>query len=209
MLLAAVSQFSVDLIGKDVKIVLLHDLCNGLQVFFFHDRPGRVIGEGKHQDLGIRCYRLLQFFCRKAEAVLFLQVDDHRLPACQDRAGLIGNIRGLRDQYLIPRIDQRPEHQVNGLGAADRNEDLMVIVIIDSLGAFHIGGDLHLQLFEAGVGGIERPSLLQGINAFIPDMPGRVEVRFTDAQGNGVLHFRNDIEEFPDAGGLEAHRLLG
>ncbi|MPN62955.1 hypothetical protein SDC9_210708 [bioreactor metagenome] len=65
----------------------------------------------------------------------------------------------------------------------------------------HIGGDLPAQLGHARVGGILRKALFQGIDPRVTDMPRGNEVRFADAEGNGVFHFFQNIEKSADARG--------
>ena len=74
--------------------------------------------------------------------------------------------------------------------------------------SFQIIADLHLQFLQTGIGGIEGPPLFQGINALVPDMPGRIKIRLSDAQGNGIVHFADDIKKFPDTGGLDGYDFL-
>ena len=64
--------------------------------------------------------------------------------------------------------------------------------------ALQIMRDLLTQLLQTGIGRIKGPPLLQGIDPFIPDVPGRVKIRFTYAQGYGVLHLAYDVKKFTD-----------
>ena len=49
---------------------------------------------------------------------------------------------------------------------------------------------------------------LQRVDACVPDMPWCDKVRFADTQGDGVGHLLQDIEKFPDSGGLDILYLL-
>lgn len=45
--------------------------------------------------------------------------------------------------------------------------------------------------------------LLAALNAkyaLVADVPGSIEVRLADTQGNRILHFADNIEKFPDSG---------
>ena len=80
----------------------------------------------------------------------------------------------------------------------------MHVVVIHVLGPFQVSGNLHSQLLESGVGGIESASLFQRVNTLVADVPGRVKIRLADSQRNRVFHFRYNVKESADAGGLQA-----
>ena len=50
-----VSKLRIDLIGNHENVFFPDHLRNGFQILLFHDRTGRVVGEGKNQDLGLLC----------------------------------------------------------------------------------------------------------------------------------------------------------
>ena len=128
---AAVCKFAVDLIGDHEQILLLHDLGDLLQILPLHDGPGGVVGEGENQNLGLRRDLLQQFFRSQPEIVLLLQLDDHRRAVCQDGAGHVGDIAGLGNQHLVPRLQHGPQGQIDGLAAAHGHQDLGIGVVED------------------------------------------------------------------------------
>ena len=160
-MLSGVSQFAVDLIREHIQIILNDDIRDCFQIALLHHSARRVVGIGKDQDLGPGCDRSAQFLGFKAELILILERNDDRHAVCQDRAGLIGYIGGLRDQNLVSLIDHRAEHQINSLRAADRDQDLADRIIGDPLRSPHISSDLFPELFQSRVGSVERASFFQ------------------------------------------------
>ena len=202
MVLLLVAELSVDLVRQDENVLLLHDLRDFPKVLLLHDGTGGVVGEGQHQKLRPVGELLQQLLRGQPEFVLLLQLDDDRHTARHPGTGHIGHIARLRNQHLITRIQHDPHGHVNGLGAADGHHGFLHGIIVHAVLPLHIGGNLLPQLPETRIGGIEGASLLQGMNALLPDMPGSIKVRLAHAQRDGILHFRHNIEELPDAAGL-------
>ncbi|MPM59556.1 hypothetical protein SDC9_106400 [bioreactor metagenome] len=75
--------------------------------------------------------------------------------------------------------------------------------------ARQIRGDFPPQLRHAGVGGVTGKALFQRINARVPDVPGGDKVRLAHAQGDGVLHFLQNIKKSADTGWLRLKNPLG
>ena len=206
--LSGIGQLSVDLIGQDIEIVPDDDVHQLFQILSFHDRAGRVIGERQDQNLGPGSDRCLEFLRCQPELILVFQIDNDGRGIRQHSAGLIGDIGGLRDQHLIAGIDHGAEHQVDSLGSSDCDEDFLVPDIIDVLGALHVPADFLAQFPQTGIGRVKSTSLLQRVDTLIPDVPGSVKIRLTDAERDGVLHLTDKVEKFPDPGRLEADRFF-
>ena len=141
-MLSGVSQLAVDLIREHIQIILNDDIRDRFQIALLHHSARRVVGIGKHQDLGSGCDRSAQLFRFEPEFILVLKRNDYRFSVCQDRAGLIGYIGGLRDQNLVSLVDHSAEHEINSLRAADCDQDLADRIIGDPLRSLHISSDL-------------------------------------------------------------------
>ncbi len=132
-MLAAVGQLAVDLVGEHIQVVFNDDVRDRLEVFLAHDCPRGIVGVRQHQDLGLRRDRSLELFGFEAEFILILERNNDRHAVRQNRAGLIGDIGRLRDQYFVALVDHGAEHQVDGLRAADGNQYFAHGIIVDSL----------------------------------------------------------------------------
>ena len=207
-MLFLVTELCIDLICDHKDILFPDNFRNLLQVLLFHDRTCRIIGKWQDQYLRLVCDRIPQFLCCQAEFIFFLQFNNHWHCICKNRTGFIGYIAGLWDQYLLSRIDHCPECQINRFRTTNRYQDLMHFIIMDSLASLYIIADFLSQLLQACIGGIKGSSLFQGVNALISDMPWCIEVGFSNAKGNSVLHFIYNITKFTDTGGLDIHNFI-
>ena len=72
-----------------------------------------------------------------------------------------------------------------------------------------IAADPLAQRGDAGIRGVFRLPVQEGIDARLPDMHGRDEIRLPDPQGDAVRHVVEQIEEAADAGRLDRRDPLG
>ena len=68
--------------------------------------------------------------------------------------------------------------------------------------------DLLAQFLQSGIGGVECLAPLQCIDTLVSDRPGRVKVRFADAQRDNIVHLRNDIKKLADPGRFQPDSFL-
>ena len=202
MLLLAVGEGGVDLVGEDQQVVLLHHPGDSLQVLPAHDGPGGVVGVGQDEEFRLFGDLLLHLLGGEAEAVfrLGLDGDGHALGHLGD--GHVADEAGLGDEHLVPGVDEAAHAQVDGLAAAHGHQDLLVGVVLHVIVAGKEIGDLLAQLEKTPVGGVAGAALFQRLDARLPDMPGGVEVGLSHRQGDHVLHLVGDVEKLPDARGL-------
>jgi hypothetical protein len=59
----------------------------------------------------------------------------NRDAAGQRDTGRIGYVRGVRNEDLITRIEQRPQRQVESLADADGDQDLILRVVLQAVAA--------------------------------------------------------------------------
>ena len=184
----------------------LHHPGHRFQIAAAHDGAGGVVGVGHNEELCLVRDLLLQLLLRQAELVFRFGLDDHRHAPRHFRNGHIAHKAGFGDQHLVPGLNQRAHAQVNGLAAAHGHKDLRLGVVFHMVMALHKVGDLRPQLEEPPVGGIAGAAFFQALNARLPNVPGGVEVRLSHRQGDHVVHLVGNVEEFPDARGLDLPR---
>ena len=204
-MLRLVGQCAVNLIGEDIQIMVHAEFCDRLEILARHDRSCRIVRERQNQDLRLRRVSGLEFLECQLELIFFLHLDNHRHAACQNRTRFIGNVARLRNDDLISRIEHRTQRDIDRLGAADRNHDLLVRIVDDIVQFVLLQRDLIAQRLQTGIGRVESTSLFQRIDAFLADVPRRLKVRLADAQRNDlrIIHLSHEIEIFPDAGRLD------
>ena len=204
-----ISQFTVNFIRNNEQILFQNHLRNLFQILLFHNRPRGVVGERKHKHLGFVRNGIPKLLCGETEFILSLQVNDDRNGIGQHSAGLVGYVAGLGNEHLIPRIDHGTQGNVNGLRTAYGNQHLIGIVVCKMKTAFQVIADFNLQFLQTCIGGVEGSSLFQGIDTLIPDVPGGIEVGFTNTEGNSIIHFAYDVKEFPDARRFDIDYFIG
>ena len=130
-----------------------------------------------------------------------------RHPAGQGGDGLVADEARLRDDDLIAGLHQSADAHVDGLTAADGDENFLCRVVFQAHPAVEVAGDLGPQLFQARVGSIAGAAMLEAFDARLTDGPGGLEVGLADAEADALGHLGGEVEEFADAGG--AHGRSG
>ena len=177
----AVGQLGVDFIGQHQNVVLPQDGGNLLHLGGAHHGAGGVVRVGEDDQLGARGDSRPQLVSRQAELILGPGGNVHRHAAGQLGNRLIADKAWLRDDDLIPGLHHRTDGKVDGLTAADRDQNVFLF-IIQLKAALQIAADLAAQLLQAGVGRVLGAAQLQAADARIADAPRRFEVRLPHAQ---------------------------
>ena len=180
MLLAAVREVAVDLVGDDDEVVLLGEGRDGQEVLARHDGARRVVRVADEQHLRLWRHVLLELVRRDAELILDLGRHGDGLAAREDRAGLIGDVAWLWDEDLIARREDGAHDEVERLTDADRHEDVGVGVIGAVVLFCVMAGNLLAQFGQAAVGRVRGVALLEAVDAALADGPRRDEVRLAD-----------------------------
>ncbi len=171
--------------------------------------PGGVGRIRQHQYLCLVRQNGEQLLGAQTEFVVGGELNGHRNAGCQRHHGPITHKAGLWNQHLVPGIDQAADGAVNALTAAHGDENLLVIVIMQVKPAAEIIGDFPAHIGHTGIRSILCKALFQRVNAGVTDMPGGGKIRFANAQGNGVGHVLQNVEELPNARGLDVLYPLG
>jgi hypothetical protein len=82
---------------------------------------------------------------------------------------------------------------------ADGDDDFVFRRVADGINFLDVFADGAAQFDEAEVRGVMRLALFQRVDAGLADVPGRVEIRFADAERDGVLHLGDDVKKVADA----------
>ena len=205
----SIGELGIDLVGEDHDTGVPQHLGHGLQVLALHDAAGGVVGEGQHQHLGPGGDGRAQLLGGEAEFILRLGLHIDGGAAGHGGQRPVADKGGDGNDDLIPRIDHAAQGQVDGLAAAHGDNDLMGKVVLEMEAAVQIGRNLPAQLGHAGVGGVLCKSLFQGVDARVPDVPGRDKVRLADSQRDCVLHLLQDVKEPADSRRFDVLDALG
>ena len=142
----AIVQLRIDLIRQHHHIGVPQYLGHSFQIFPLHHRAGGVIREGHDHQLGPGGDGRLQGVGAQAELVLLAAGHMDRNAAGQGGDGLVAHEAGLRDDHLIPGLDQGADAHVNGFAAAHRHQDLPYGVVPQAHAPLQIAADLGPQL---------------------------------------------------------------
>ena len=174
-----------------------------------HNAAGGVIGEREDEEFGPGGDGRLQLLGGQPEVVFLFERDRHRHAEGQLDDRRVGDIAGFRDQDLVPRLDKRPDAEVDPLAAADGDEDLVLRVVGEVEPVFHVFGNRLAQLHQPGVGGIAGIAPLEVVDGGLADGVGGLEVRLADPQGDDPLHLVGDVKKAADAGGFQLRCPFG
>ena len=151
MLLAAIGELGIDLIGQHQDIGIPQHFRNGFKILPLHNAAGGVVGIGEDQQLALGRNSCLECLGSEAEIVLEPGGNAYNLRSGQAGNGIIGYIAGLGDQDFIAGIDHRADHHIDGLRTADGDHGLL-FGIGKPHAALEIAVDLLLEFPETGVG---------------------------------------------------------
>ena len=110
----------------------------------------------------------------------------------------------VRHDDLVAGINNGPHGQVERLADADGYQYLAVRVVLHPVLFLEIAGGLLAQLRYAGVGGIHRVALFQGLHCGLADVPRRGVVRLADAERDNAIHRGKQVEELAYPAGGKA-----
>ena len=146
MAVEAVGQFGVDFVRQYDNVCLPQDGGDLLHLGGAHYSAGGVVGVREDQQLGLGRDGGPQLVGSQAELILGAGGNVHRNAAGQLGDRLVADEAGLRDDDLIPRLHQGADGQVDGLAAADGDQDIFLF-IVQFKPAGQVVADLAAQFF--------------------------------------------------------------
>ena len=212
MLLIAVDQALIDLIGEDDDILLDGNLCETLKRLSGQHAAGGVIRGNKNQNLGLVGDLFPNFLQIHLVAVLFLQSVADRNCAENLRNIHVVHPYRIRNQNLIARVKDSHQGIEDRLGKSDGYHDVFclagdIVLIVQLL------CDLLSETHITEVGGIEDFSPLQALIGCLLDVLGSIKVRSSDLEVDnrlaGPLHSQCLLIHLPDTGKADGAHLLG
>ena len=141
--------------------------------------------------------------------ILCLGSDGNGHAACHAHEGIVTDECRLNHEDFITRIDHGADGDVDRLGAADGNDDLMIRVVVGMHGAGQIPRNGPAQVCQPRIGGVDDLLALKHIDSFLADAPRGGKIRLAHAQADDALHRGSQIEEAADAGRLQSDNALG
>ena len=121
--------------------MLFGDAGNFEQVFTGGHSSGGIIGEADEHGLGARGDGFANLLGIDIKIVFHLAGDFDGHATRRDNGCLVGDETGRGDDHLVPRIEQGNGCQVQCLGAADGDDDLVLGVIADTVKMLQVGGE--------------------------------------------------------------------
>ena len=129
MAFVAIRQFGVDFIRQNHDVGSAQYSGDCLQMCAPHDCAGRIVGEGKDQQLCARSNGRLQLLRRQSERVLGARGDRHGHAAGQLGNRRVADERRFHNEHLVARLDERADGNIDCLGTADRDQKLFFGII--------------------------------------------------------------------------------
>lgn len=170
---AVVAELAIDLVGKEVEVVLLDDVSNLEELFFGVEVARGVVGVADHDGLGVGGDGLLELLDgRQCEAALDVAGDGLDLSAAEFGEGVVVGVVRFGDDDFVVGVEADGEGELQGLAAAVGDDDLVgghldamtMVVLAEFLAIGHIAGavavgeDADLGLsedFESALGGLD------------------------------------------------------
>ena len=206
--LSGVGQFGIDQVGQNDQIMFPGDFGNGLQLVHIESCAGRVARKVQENGLGFRCDGFFQIGGIQRKIVFLVGRHRDRHAVCHPDFGVIGDIAGFVVDDLVARIRDRADCQVQRLADADRDDAFMHRIIFHLVIFRHIVADGFAQREQAQIGGVARMAAFQRVDRPLPDRPRRDEIRFSDSEGDHIVHRVDQFEKVADPAFREGDDML-
>ena len=195
----AVREPVVDLVAVHEQVVALRDPGELVLDRVVEHGAGRVGRVAEEQRLRARGDRGLDGGGVEGEVVRGGGRDVADDAAREHDRGDVGDVRRLVEHDLVARVAGRAQGEVDGLGRADRDQDLGRRVVPDAVQPLEMRGQGPPELDGAEVRGVVGPALAQALDARLDDLARGVEVGLPHPEADDVVHRREDVEEAADA----------
>ena len=150
MAVGTVGQAVVDFVGEHHDVGLADDVRNGLKLVAVHDGAGRIVRIGENEQLGARRDGGAERLGGQLEAVLDAGRERHGNAAGHLGERRVADEARLGNEHLFAGIDEGADGVVDGLRAADGDENFLVRVVAQLVLAAREGRNLAAQLGKAG-----------------------------------------------------------
>ena len=197
-MLSPVHEAVVDLVRVDQEVVLLGEARDAREVLLGEDRAGGVVGEPEQDRPRTRGDDALDVLGTEAEVVLLAGGDRNGDAAGKDNARNIRDVRRVGHDDLVALVERRAQREVDGLGDADRHEDLRVGVVRDSPEPRGVLGDRLAERSDAVVRRVFRLAVLDRADGGLAESLRRREVGLADAERDDAFDAGHEVEEAPD-----------
>ena len=194
-----ISQIAVDFIGNDDEIVLFCKRCQLHERIPVHDGTGGIVRVPDKDSFCPGSDFLFQFFHGEFEFIFLIGRYQYRFPTCNGYAGRISQVRRVRDEHFISRVQESSHDDTDGFGYAHGHHDFILRVVVHVIPVMEKFCNFFPQFQKAPVGGIGGLLPFQTFDAGINDFIRRRIVRFPYAQGNDIFHGAGKVKEFTDA----------
>ncbi len=206
----AIHEAVVDLVGVDEQVVLAREYRDPTHVLGLEHGARRVVREAQEDRAGPRRDRPAHVGWHEPEVVGLVGRHRHRHPAREHDPRHVGDVRRVRQDDLITLVQGRAERQVDGLGDADRDQDLALRVVADTAELRGVLGDGLAKRHDPVVRRVLGLPLLDGADGGLAERIGRDEVRLTDPERDHSRLAGSEVEEPADtARGQPSHPLAG
>ena len=138
---AVVEKFGVDLIADDDEVVFDGEAGDFLQFLRRFDGAGGIGGEIQHEDFRLVRERRFDIAGHEGEVVFRAGGDGDGNPVGHGDAGVVGDVAGLVVDDFVARVEEGAEGEVERLGDADGDEDLVFRIVGDVEVGLDVSGD--------------------------------------------------------------------
>ena len=192
-------QLGINFVAQHDQIFFHRELRDGFDLRAVAGAAGGIARQIEHQNFAARLPRGAERIHGEREAVLGERRHGHGNAVRERDARRIADVARLMIHHLVAGIDERAAGEVEALADADGDDDFVFRRVADVEVFLHVAADGAAQFEEAEVGRVMRLAFFERVDAGLADVPGRVEIRFADAERDGVLHLGDDVKKIANA----------
>jgi len=202
-------QLGINFVAQHDEIFFHRELRDGFDLRAVARAAGGIARQVEHQNFAARLPCGAERVHGEREAVLRKRRHGHGDAVRERDARRIADVARLVIHHLVAGIDERAAGEVEAFADADGDDDFIFRRVDDVEILLDVFADGTAQFDEAEVGRVMRLALFERVDAGLADVPGRVEIRFADAERDGVLHLGDDVKKIADARLGQVDDVLG
>ena len=200
---AAVGKMSIKLVADDNQVMLYSPVADSLNLLLAHNSAGRVIGIAKHNSLSLGRNSLFQIFDSRHKAVFLISFYGNRLAACQNNAGLVGNVAGLGQNNFVTGMHNGSNSGVQCFADTDGYHDFGFRVVFNAVVFMDIIRNCFAQLQKAESGSIAAFAFADAVDFGILDSLRNIKIGFAYAERYDVGVSGHNIKKLCQTGGRQ------